>query len=71
MYDLLLTNVGASVAEWLRSLTSNHLPLTAASSSPTEGKNLSCEEAIQLASLVPFRTVKVRQAQHNNGGALC
>jgi hypothetical protein len=27
-------DVGVSVAEWLRSLTSNHLPLTAVSSNP-------------------------------------
>jgi hypothetical protein len=39
---------GASVAEWLRSLTSNHLPLTAVGSIPT-GFYSKCEEAIQLA----------------------
>ena len=39
------------MAEWLESLTSNHLPLTAVGSIPglTGSQKLSCEEAIQLA----------------------
>ena len=39
------------MAEWLESLTSNHLPLSAVGSIPglTRSQNLSCEEAIQLA----------------------
>ena len=42
---------GASVAEWLESLTFNHLSLTAVGSIPglTGSQNISCEEAIQLA----------------------
>jgi hypothetical protein len=48
-YDFLPV-LGASVAEWLRLLTSNHLPLTAVGSNPDRGLwILSCEEAIQLA----------------------
>jgi hypothetical protein len=42
--------INTSVAEWLRSLTSNHLPLTAVGSNPDMGLwILSCKEAIQLA----------------------
>ena len=37
------------MAEWLESLTYNHLPLTDVGSNLTRGLNLSCEEAIQLA----------------------
>jgi hypothetical protein len=32
-----LNDIGASVAEWLRSLTSNHLPITAVGSNPERG----------------------------------
>jgi hypothetical protein len=59
---------GASVAEWLRSLTSNHLPLIAVGSESRQGLwILSCEEAIQLAygtSVVPFRCPFVPEIMH-------
>ena len=44
-----LNTLGAAVAEWLESLTHDHLPLTPVGLNPTWGENLSCEEAFQLA----------------------
>jgi hypothetical protein len=66
-------NDGVSVAEWLRSWTSNHLPLTAVGSNPERDESrkglriLSCEEAIQLAygtSVVLLRCPLVPEIMH-------
>jgi hypothetical protein len=58
----------ASVAEWLRSLTSNHLLLTAMGSNPDRDFGLSyvrklCEEAIG-ASVVLLRCPFVPEKMH-------
>jgi hypothetical protein len=56
------------VAEWIRSLTSNHLPLTAVGSNlDRKIWILSCEEAIQLAyemSVVLLRCPIVPEIMH-------
>jgi hypothetical protein len=58
----------ASSAEWLRLLTSNHLPLTAVGLNPDRDFwVLSCEEAIQLAyrkSMVLLRCLFVPEIVH-------
>jgi hypothetical protein len=65
-----MTNLkGASVSKWLRSSTSNHLPLTAVGSNPPwQGFwILSCEEAIQLAfgtTMVLLRCLFVPEIMH-------
>jgi hypothetical protein len=58
------------VGEWLRSLTSNYLPLTAVGSNLDRTWIFSCEEAIQLAygtTVVLLRCPFVPEIMH--GGA--
>jgi hypothetical protein len=68
-YYLSYYKKGASIVEWLRPLTSNHLPLTAVGSAGNF-VNLSSDEAIQLphgTSVVLLRCLFVPKIMH--GGA--
>lgn len=40
---------GASVAEWLRSLAENHLPVPFVGSKPSQGRIFSCNKDFHLA----------------------
>jgi hypothetical protein len=66
---------GATVAEWLRSLTSNHLPLTAVGSNP--GRDFGFFHVMKLSSwnvaiwpILCRCVVKPKNKQTNNGAEL-